>query len=48
MAKYALYFIHKGIPPELGVLKRRREFAREHLCEIVVVISRGRLFVTSK
>ena len=35
MAKYALYVIYRGIPPELGVPKIRREFVREHLCEIV-------------
>ena len=37
MTKYTLYFKYKGIPLELrGVLKIRREFAREHLCEIVL------------
>ena len=33
------YTSYRGIPPELeGVLKICREFAREHLCEIVVEI----------
>ena len=36
MAKYPLYFIYRGIPPELGVPKIRTESAREHLCKIVV------------
>ena len=40
MTKHTLYFKYRGIPPELeGVLKIHREFAREHLCEIVVLMS---------
>ena len=37
MTKYTLYFKYKGIPVKLGDnLEIRREFAREHLCQIVL------------
>ena len=37
LLKIKIYFIYRGIPPELeGILKIRREFEREHLCEVVV------------
>ena len=40
MTKYTLYFKYKGIPLKLGgVLKIRREFAREQLCEIFLYLS---------
>ena len=39
IVKYALYFIYRGIPQELGVPKIRREFPRDHLCEIVIQMS---------
>ena len=37
LTKDTLHFQYKRIPLELGgILKIRREFAREHLCKIVL------------